>query len=978
MISQDIYKLRPAEVFQRLGTSTQGLSWGEAAARQAQYGKNVLAEEMQRAPWKRFAVHALHPFALLLWLSGSVAWLARQPVLGGVMWSLVAFNAALSYWREHRAEQAMLALRNLLPAYARTMRDGQEQNLPASEIVPGDLLVMAEGDYVAADARLVEAYGLRVSNATLTGEATSASKTPDASFRETIGELERPNLVFAGTTVTAGTGKAVAYTTGMSTQFGRIAHLTQTVRDEPSLIQQELAQITRRIAVIALGVAILVFVAGITEVGLPPLEAFLLALGILAAAIPEGLPANLTLTLAMSAQRLAQKSVLVKKLSVIETLGTVSMVCTDKSGTLTRNQMTVRKIWVGGRQMEVSGTGYEPTGLIWPTRVGGLGANGAHAAGDLRMLLTAASLCNNARLCPPTEQKPGWSSLGDQTEAALRVVARKGGLDETALESEYPRVHELPFDARRKRMSTIHRVLNGSHANAGRSLRAGEEQYYVYPAHGQKQEIIFVKGAPREVLEACTHVRIDGQVLPLEASHRLAILSAFDEYARKALRVLAFAYRALQAPEGAYTPDKVEQELTFLGLMAMYDPPRPEVSEALQRCKQAGIRIVMITGDYGLTALSMAQRVGILEEAPSPASPPRIVTGAEVESMHEDELHDLLDGEVLFARMAPEHKLRLVAAFQQRGEVVAMTGDGVNDAPALRKADIGVAMGMSGVEVARQAADIILADDNFAHLADAIAEGRSVYENLRKFIVYIFSSNVPEIFPFILTALTNLPLALTVRQILAIDLGTDLLPGLALGAEKPEPDIMQRPPRSKAQRLIDGQVLRRAFLWLGLIETLLAYSGFLLVYILFQPDRFPALAALTERIQALLPVAESLAPDAARLLAVSVFHTGVVMAQAGNAFACRTATHHGRALGWFSNPFLWGSVVVEVLIILALIYTPPLASAFDHVQIPAFLWYWLASYPFILYGLDTLRKRLAHWHPFNHRRGKRASYGGIQ
>jgi Ca2+-transporting ATPase len=937
MASTPIYTLRPAEAFEALSTSPDGLSSGEVAARQGLYGPNLLAEAAGPSVWESLWAHLAHPLSGMLWLAGLIAILVREPVLGIVIWVLVLVNAGFSYWREHRTEQAMRALRQLLPVYARVVRDGAEQNVPASELAPGDVLILAEGDNIPADARLVEAYGLRTNNAVLTGESVPAVKTADASLREGISEVERPNLVFTGTSIVSGTGRAVVYVTGMLTQFGRIARLTGTVRENPSPLQNELHQLTRRISLIALGIGAVVFVVGAFDLQLGIFTAFLLALGIIVAAVPEGLPAMITLNLAMAGQRLAQRNVLIKKLAVIETLGTVSTICTDKSGTLTQNQLTVREIWAGGGRWKVKGGGYEPRGEIVP-------ANGSQPErGSLGLLLCAAMLCNNARLTPPSQQNPRWSALGDQTEAALQVAALKGGVSGEVWRHALPRIHELPFEARRKRMSTIHRLSNGRGKNEITELLL---QGISNPAAAQ--EVAFVKGAPREVLEMCTQTIQEQEICALTEDLRETILAQNDIYAQRGLRVLALAFRRLPARLGAYTPTKVESELVFLGLMAMLDPARPEVAEAVRICQQAGIRMVMITGDYGLTALSLARRIGMLS-----ADKADILTGAELDKLDDEQLRAVLDREIIYARMAPEHKLRLVAAFQEKGEVVAVTGDGVNDAPALRKADVGVAMGISGTDVAKEAADVVLVNDNFATIVAAIEEGRAVFDNLRKFMTYIFSSNVTEILPFILTAAINIPLALTVRQILAIDLGTDMLPGLALGTEKPEPGIMQRKPRRRNQPLVDRKLLLRAFLWLGLIETGLAFSGFFLVYALSGNfallDRFPE-SALGLGLVGVYPV---------HLLAITVYHAGVVMAQTGNAFACRSEVNQGRRLGWTSNRFLIWGVGVEIGLIMLLIYLPPLASVFQHAPLPPVFWLWLALYPLILYSLEWIRKSLA-------------------
>lgn len=915
MRASAVYTLRPGEVYTALDTSPEGLSSGEAEARLGLYGLNALPEPVQPARWRKLLEHIRHPMALLLWGAGLVALLVGHPTLPWVIWLVVLINAGFSFWQEYRAQQAVAALTKLLPGFSRVVRDGQEILIPADQVVPGDILVLAQGDSIAADARVVEQYGLRLNQAALTGEALAATKTGQASLREGLTDLEQPNLVFAGSSVVSGTGRAVVFATGTLTQFGRIARLTQAVEEAPSPLQQEIARLTRVASIVALVAGLVVFGVGITDVGITHTEAFLLAVGMIVATMPEGLRPTLTLSLAIAVQRLAQRAVLVKKLATVETLGRVSVVCTDKSGTLTYNQMMVREMWVSGQNLHVSGAGYEPEGTFASN-------GGMPPETDLKVALTAAMLCNNARLLPPSADRPRWSSLGDQTEAALRVCALKANLDEPTLNAAYPRLHELPFDAVRKRMSTIHRNGRG--------------------------EVAFIKGAPKEILARCSHVLLDGEVRPLDAGIRAQIAAANDQYARQALRVLALARRELPPREGTYTPENVEHDLTFLALAAMIDPPRKEVADAMRTFREAGIRVVMITGDYGLTAESIARRLGMLS-----TDMPRILTGADLDALPDAELSGALGDEVIIARAAPEHKLRVVAAFQNRGDVVAVIGDGVNDAPALRKADIGAAMGRSGTDVAREAADIILTDDNFAALASAIEEGRAIVENIRKFITYILVSNVPEIMPFMLTALLHIPLALTVAQILAIDLGTDLLPALALGTERPEPDVMARPPRPTSRRLIDRGLLIRS-LWLGSIETVLCYLAFAGVY--FGTGN---LALLRIPSPFVLPGGLAGAADHVYILATTVFFAGVVMAQVGNAFTCRRETPGVHVLGWFSNRFLLVGVACEILLVLALIYIRPLAAVFGHLPLPPAIWAGLIGFGPVLYVCDRLRKSLA-------------------
>jgi P-type Ca2+ transporter type 2C len=936
MTSLPVYAQRRQEVFQTLETSDQGLSPAEAGQRLDLYGKNVLAEAPTPPLWQKWVGSISHPMALLLWLAGFAALFSQNTSLGLLIFLVILTNASFSFWREYRAGQAVASLRHLLPAQARVLRAGCDTLVAASDIVPGELLILTEGDNIPADARVVEEYGLRVNNAVLTGDSLPARRQADASLRDGISEIERPNLVFAGTSVISGTGRAVVYATGMLTQFGRIANLTQAVKEAPSQLQQQMQRISQRLTIAALVIGMVVLAAALYDEKLPTNEAFILTIGIIVAVVPEGLAPTVTLTLAMAVQRLAQHKVLVKKLSMVETLGAVSVICTDKSGTLTQNQMTVRQIWVAGAQYDVSGIGYAPTGQVTLSKTSQKMASEGNAQ-DLQLFYRAALLCNNSRLVPPAApaQIPPasqaaadghWTSLGDQTEAALLTLAFKGGLDEQETLQSCPRLHEIPFDARRKRMSTIHRC-NGS-------------------------EIALVKGAPREVLQLCTHVLDHGQAVPLDNATRSQILAANDDYARSALRVLALAQRSLPQRVGAYTPEEVEQDLTFLGLAAMVDPPRPEVANAMQAFHEAGIRVTMITGDYGLTAASVARRTGMLT---GPAA--RILTGADLDALSDAELQTLLDEQVIFARMAPEHKLRLVGAYQQRGEVVAVIGDGVNDTPALRKADVGFAMGVTATDVAREAADVILVGDDFSAAVRAIEEGRAVFDNLRKFSTYIFASNIPELAPFIFMELFNIPLALTVAQVLAIDLGTDLLPALALGMERPEPDVMQRQPRPRDQTLVDNRLALRAFAWLGSLETIFCYLGFFWVY--HNNSIVDTLGRLlgTPLPFLLLPAATA---STTYLLATTIFHAGVVTGQIGNAIACRSEKSHLHQLGWFSNPLLLAGIAVEIILILAMVYLPPLARLFGHAPLPLAAWIMLALYAPGIYFIERLRKMLFH------------------
>ena len=903
-----------SEVYAALQSRPEGLTPAEVAERLQQWGPNAIREIKGTPLYVRLLGNFTHLMALLLWGGGIVALVARMPQLAIAIWLVNLINGAFSFWQEYRAEQATEALKQLIPHHVRVLRDGQEQKILAEELVPGDVMLLAEGDRVSADARLVQEAELRVDQSTLSGESHPVRKTSDPSLRSDLGYTERPNLVFAGTSVAAGVGKAVVFRTGMRTEFGKIAHLTQTVKEELSPLQREMARATKVVTVIAVGVGVLFFGLAMAFTGLTLAEGFIFALGMIVAFVPEGMLPLVTLSLAMGTQRMAQRHALVKRLSAVETLGCTSVICTDKTGTLTQNEMTVSDLWVGGRRIVVTGVGYAPEGQLLE------GGRPVAVTGEIAEVLRAAALCNNARLLPPNGESPRWNILGDPTEAALLVAAQKGGLDLEAERETLPRLREFPFESRRKRMSTLH--------------QRGRER------------VAFVKGAPKEVLALCTQVRWGGETLPLDAVRQTEIMNANDEYARAGLRVLAVATRVLPATErrrGAltqYTEADVESELTFLGLMAMMDPPRPEVAAAVSTCHEAGIRIVMITGDYGLTAESIARRIGIVQ-----AEHPRVVTGADLDTMSDTDLQAALAEEVLFARVAPEHKLRVVSALQALGHIVAVTGDGVNDAPALKKADIGVAMGLTGTDVAKEAADMILTDDNFASIVSAVEEGRGVYVNIKKFLSYIFTSNMPEAVPFILYVMsrTRIPLGLTVMQILSIDLGTDMVPALALGAEPPEAGLMQRPPRNLKEHVITPALLLRSYGWLGLLQSLATMAAFYYHYWVHgyggQWLDLPATGPLYH---------------AATAMALAA----VVTTQIGNLFAQRTEQRSFFRTPLFNNRLLWIGIASELVLVLLLIYVPFLQRIFGTAGFPLEQWGFLFALAPLLLLADELRKAL--------------------
>jgi magnesium-transporting ATPase (P-type) len=929
---EQYFSLSAAEVLARLESSPEGITSAEAAARRARSGSNVIAEEAGLPLWRKFVANLTNFFAVLLWVAAGLSFGTDAAAQGVAIIAVIVVNALFSFWQEFRAEQATLALKKLLPAYARVRREGREARILAEGLVPGDVILLEEGDNVSADARLLQAADLRVDTSTLTGESDPVRKSADPHSGEGLTWAQMPNLVFAGTAVAAGAGEAVVFATGMGTELGHIARLTQAVRPERSPLQVQIGRVAGTVTRLSVAMGALFFAVGRVVAHLSLRDGAIFAIGIVLANVPEGLLPTVTLALATGVQRLARRNALVKRLSAVETLGAATVICTDKTGTLTENQMTVREAFAGGREYLVTGLGYEPRGEFrpQPPAEGRPAAVPAEAAGaDLRALARAAAFCNNARLVPPDPGRAKWSILGDPTEAALLVAAAKAGFDLDRERLDEPRVHQLPFESRRKRMTVVrrvapHRAGGAAAAEAGGLLR------------------VYTKGAPRETLALCTRLRRGGRDVPLEEVDRELILAVNDRAARSGLRVLAMATRTLAERPGEYEPESVERDLTFLGLMAMQDPPRAEVEEAVAKARAAGIRVVMITGDYGLTAESVARRIGVVR-----GPQPRIVTGAELEALGDEALRGLLraEGEVIFARVAPEHKLRVVEAFRALGEVVAVTGDGVNDAPALKRADIGVAMGRAGTDVAKGAAAMVLTDDNFASIVAAVEEGRAVYDNIRKFVTYIFAHLAGEAVPYLFFALANVPLPLTALQILAIDLGTETLPALALGIERPEPDVMARPPRPRGENLLNLPTLLRGYVFLGLLLAVGVMGGYF-----WQLRRRGWHWGVTGADPA-FAVGSLYQREAATMVFL-----GIVVMQVANVFACRTERASVFHVGFFSNRLVFAGIAFELLFVAVLIYVPFFQRIFGTAPVGWEGWGLLFAFTPVVFLAEEARK----------------------
>ncbi len=834
------------------------------------------------------------------------------------------------FWQEFQAEQALSALKNVLPMQAKAYRNGQLQVLPARELVPGDVIELEEGDRISADARLVSSQSFYVDVSVLTGESMPVPRSRDAVANEKIRPSDAGNLVFAGSTVASGRAQAVVYATGTHTEFGQVAHLTATVQRDPSTLEVEITRVVHVITAIALSMGIIIFALTNLLVGMELKESFVFAIGIIVAFVPEGLLPTVSLALAIGVRRMAKQNALVRRLSAVETLSATTVICTDKTGTLTKNEMTVRRIWIPGGELEVTGSGYDPTGEVQIT-------DDAQSP-QVNLLVAAAALCCNARLNHAAGSSL-WQAIGDPTEAALLVAAAKAKFSLPDLQHLAPRVREVPFDSHRRMMSV---VVTGN---------PSVQTLFVPDAQPRHTFLVFTKGAPLDVLDRSQSLLQQGQTKPMTEADRAEIVQANDELARRGYRVLGVATKSDGSELVQQADELLEQDLTFLGLVAMMDPPRPEVADAIAQCHEAGIQVTMVTGDYGLTAEAIAHRIGLINGRA------RVITGEQLNHLSNAQLRQILarrQNGLVFARVMPEQKLRLVEAYKALGHIVAVTGDGVNDAPALRAANIGIAMGISGTDVAREAADIVLIDDNFATIVGAIEQGRSVYQNIRKFMTYILSSNAAEFFPFLFMVLFKIPPALVILQILAIDLGTDMVPALALGAERPEVGLMKQPPRKQSTPLLDKQLLLRAYCFLGLLEGALGMAGFFLVWLSHGYN----LADL----QAIAPSILSHSADATKMAiyyqATTVTLAAIVAGQDGNVFACRSERVSIFRLGFFSNRLIWFGIATEWMLILSIIYLSPLQLIFSTTALQPMQWLALLVCPPIVLLADECRKRL--------------------
>jgi Ca2+-transporting ATPase len=868
------------DVQSALTTGPEGLAGGEAAARLEQYGCNELPRADVVSPWQILAEQFQNVLIIILLIA-----VGLSAVLGEVLESLVIaiivlFAIGLGFIQEYRAERAMEALRKMAAPNAKVIRDGREHTVPAREVVPGDLVLLHAGDRVPADLRLTEAVNLRVNEAPLTGESVPVNKTTDALADAELAVGDRVNLAYSGTDVAYGRGRGIVVETALGTEFGRVTGMLAGVEQLRTPLQQNLDKLGRVLAIAAGVVVVLIAGLGVLR-GEPVLEMFIFGVALAVAVVPEALPAVVTISLAIGVQRMVKRHALVRRLPTVETLGSTSVICSDKTGTLTRDEMTVRAIWTDGQMTRVTGSGYAPQGeLEVPDEAR---TQRALVARTLR----AAALSCDAHL----EHEDGaWKLYGDPTEGALVVAAAKLGMHKTDLEAEAPRQDEIPFSSERKRMTTLH---------LDPTVAAG--------ASGQGGTVAYAKGAAEVILAGCDRMLAarDGEPreLPLDDAARARVEQAASDLAQQALRVLAVA-----AKPGAGKAD-AEHDMVFLGLVGMIDPPRDEARTAITDCGHAGIRPIMITGDHPDTAAAIARELGILRDG-------RVVVGRELDAMSDDDLAAAIDEIEVYARVSPEHKLRVVTAWQARGHVCAMTGDGVNDAPALKRADIGVAMGITGTDVSREAADMTLTDDNFASIVGAVEEGRGIFSNIKKYLMYLLSSNIGEIGLMAAATLAGLPLPLSAVQILYVNLATDGLPALALAVDPPEDDLMRRPPRDPRVGIFTPPVV-----WLmlvgGIWSTLVNVSLF--VYELSKGD------------------ALGLDPEQTLTHAMTMTFISLVLIQFFKAYNFRSdresILHRPFANKWLNIAILW-----ELLLLGVIVYVPVLSNAFGTDALPLSDW----------------------------------------
>ena len=877
------------DVLRTLGSSVQGLDDVEVGARLKEYGPNELEKTQTTSPLRILAAQFKGLLMIILLAATLTSFVVGETVDALVILSIAVVCAILGFVQEYRAEKSLESLKRMAAPTAVVTRKGEELQVPSREVVPGDIILLRTGDRISADARIIEQFNIKVDEASLTGESVPVRKH-SIPVAENASLTERASIVYSGTTVTFGRGKAVVFSTGMTTEFGRIAGMVEAAAEQKTPMENRLEHVGKWLGVSCIAVCVMVSGLGILR-GYPILMMLVWGVSLAVAAVPEALPAVVTGALAIGVQRMAKCNAIVRKLPAVETLGCTTVICADKTGTLTRGEMTVSQMYLNDRVIKVTGVGYEPKGEF-------LFQEGILPDSQIVVLSKAGLLCNDARL----EFRNGsWNIIGDPTEGALVVLAEKGGLSQDKIRSEYPRIGEVPFSSDRKLMTTIHSTPQGT-------------------------AVAYAKGASEMLLARCSHIIKADVVLPLDGQEKQKILDVNERMAIGALRVLALAYRILpdQGESTELTEEYVERDLIFIGLVGIIDPPRKEAKKAIQTCKDAGVRTVMITGDHKLTASAIGQQLGMIGDGD------RVFTGHELDQTSDSEFQGVVEDVAVYARVSPEHKLRIIKALKAKGHVVAMTGDGVNDAPALKNADIGVAMGITGTDVAKEASDMILTDDNFASIVSAMKEGREIYDNVKKYVAYLLSCNVGEILVMLIAGLLAWPLPLFAVQLLWVNLTTDGLPALALGVDPSDPNIMKRRPRSPHESLFTQP-----------IKSLIFGTSVMMAAIL-------------------LPTFNWAYQNKGLPYAQTMIFTTLVMFEMFNAFNCRSERESLLKVGPFSNRWLVVAVAISILMQLTVIYIPSFRMVFDTVALSITDWLIiipLSSFPLIATELVKLWSR---------------------
>jgi Ca2+-transporting ATPase len=947
------HALDAATAMARLGAPESGLSPAEVARRTEEYGLNELREK-PRPTFLQLVIAQLNNFIVILLIAASlISALLGDWLEAAVIMLIVVLNAILGVVQESRAEEALAALKKMAAPESQVLRDGKRVSVPARELVPGDVVFLEAGNFVPADMRLIEAVNLRVEEAALTGESVPVHKDDTLQLVDDASLGDRKNMVFMGTVVNYGRGRGVVVATGMQTQLGMIADMLQAVEEEGTPLQARLDQLGKTLAIAALAICGVIFLieayrSGVLTEGFTPevqealVESFMIAVGLAIAAVPEGLAAVVTISLALGMREMVRRNALIRRLASVETLGSATVICSDKTGTLTQNVMTVTRLWVDGRLAEVTGTGYDPKGDFL---VDGQPADLQKMPG-LTTVLWVGTLNNDAVLEPVQGEGPNaYKMIGDPTEGAMLVAMVKAWPDYAELSQAYPRHKEIPFDSALKRMTTVHKIT-------------WIKEHGPSPFKDQSKlghNAVTVKGAPDLVLELCTHYQtIDDEVQPLTDEMRRQIKGANDAMTSEALRVMGFAYRIEEEIPDELTREFAEQGLIFAGLQGMIDPARPEVKLALEKARGAGLRTIMITGDYPNTGAAVAKDIGLLRPGD------KVYTGVELNEMDDATLASEVHRTAVFARVSPEHKMRIVDALRTNNEVVAMTGDGVNDAPAIKRADIGISMGITGTDVAKGAADMVLTDDNYVSIVSAVEQGRIIYANIRKFVFFLLSSNMAEVMIIFLASLFGLPMPLTVIQLLWLNLLTDGAPALALAMEKGDPDIMHQPPRPKEESIIHGPmktgIVIQTIMQTGAVLTAFIIGLYWTIVDQLPPDQNPLTAVLQYDWSGVdVQTAETMA-----------FVT-LALCELFRAYTVRSERTSIFKLGVFSNKYMQYAVLLSIVLTLAVVILPFLQPIFNTHMPTAEEWVVI----FVLATLPAIAEEITKF--FLRRKGKTAA-----